>query len=301
MFKIKRLQNSFEKKLLQFFINWKKSTQNFKYWKSNLSFMYKCNFGFFRQYSYDKDQEETRNLLVQQELQILQSICKFKMLNHNKCDQEDQQRNYSILQSQVQQFTTLVLQGELRDKINFNNRRSELLMEIYSALEEVQASSNMIFLEYKFQQLEILGLVKGQLSNQYIDQICKLYHHKEFLFALEQTYNEMLKQRIFNSNFQKIAKCLYIIQPNCQLYEIIRDLNEKSDDEQIEKTFHLKAIEIAIKEEYQHSLKFHLEQCLYHSWSQEQKDLLIESCLKLSKQFQERDQLYQVLQDMKQW
>ncbi|CAD8149627.1 unnamed protein product [Paramecium octaurelia] len=291
MFKIKRLSNSFEKKLLEFFMNWKKSTYNFKFWKSNLNFI---------QYNYEKDSEETRNLLIQQELQVLQSICKFKMLNHNKCDQQDQQRNFSILQLEVEQFTTLVLQGELRDKINFNNRKSELLMEIYSALEEVQASSNMIFLEYKLQQLEILGLVKGQLSNQYIDQICKLYHHKEFLFALEQTYYEMLKQRIFNSNFQKIAKCLYIIQPNCQLYEIIRDLNEKSDDEQIEKTFHLTAIEIAIKEGYQHSLKFHLEQCLYHSWSQEQKDILIESCLKLSKQFQERDRLYKVLQDMKQ-
>ncbi|CAD8153872.1 unnamed protein product [Paramecium pentaurelia] len=291
MFKIKRLQNSFERKLHEFFMNWKKSTQNFKQWKSNLNFI---------QLSYEQDQEETRNLLIQQELQVQQSISKFKMLNHNKCDQYDQQRNFAILQSEVEQFATLVLKGELRDKIIFNNRRSELLMEIYSALEEVQTSSNIIFLEYKMQQLEILGLVKGQLSNQYIDQICKLYHHKEFWFALEQTYNEMLKQRIFNNNFQKIAKCLYIIKPNCQLYEIIRDLNDKSDDDQIEKTFHQKAIEIAIKEGYQHSLKFHLEQCLYHSWSLEQKGHLIESCLKLSKQFQERDRLYQELQDMKQ-
>ena len=43
------------------------------------------------------------------------------------------------------------LKGQLRDKINFNNRKSELLMELYSALEEVQAESNMTIIEYKIQ------------------------------------------------------------------------------------------------------------------------------------------------------
>ncbi|CAD8066019.1 unnamed protein product [Paramecium sonneborni] len=288
MFKIKRLQHSFEQKLLEFFINWKRTTCNLKQWKSNIK---------FTQYIYQQEQEEVRKLLIQQEQQFYQSIYKFKM-NHNKSDQFDQLSNFSILQHQVQLLATQVLQGELRDKINFNNRRSELLMELYYALEEVQTKSNIVFIEYKMQQLEILGLVKGQLSNQYIDLICKLYLHEEFWFALQQTFNEMLKQRIFNSNFSKLAKCLYIIKPNCQLYEIIIDLNNEIDDEQIEKIFHLKAIEIAIQEGYQHSLKFHLEQCLYYSWNQEQIDNLIQSCLKLSKLFEEKNQLYQRFQQM---
>ncbi|CAD8072693.1 unnamed protein product [Paramecium sonneborni] len=73
--------------------------------------------------------------------------------------------------------------------------------------------------EYKIKQFEvkqnqqkILGLVKGQISNQYIDLIYKFYLHKEFWLALEQTFNGMLNQRIFRNNFIKLAKCLQQIQ-----------------------------------------------------------------------------------------